>query len=55
MLGGKLRCKGVQKSPLLPTVSSQGEAEACPELLPVETAVQPLGPGILQIDWDVFD
>lgn len=37
ILGGKLRCKGTQKSSLLPTMSTQEEPQACPEQLPGET------------------
>lgn len=47
-------CKGTWKSPLRPTTSAQDKAQICRELLKVEIAGQPLGPGILQIDWDVF-
>lgn len=32
----------------------QDKGRVCRELLQVEIAGQPLGPGILQIDWDVF-
>lgn len=48
-------CKGTWKSPLLPTMMHiVDKGRVCRELLQVEIAGQPLGPGILQIDWDVF-